>query len=98
MIVHGIPGDYELERGDVLSIDVGVVLHNDTIVAALVEFYGCVRAPAPENAYDLDWRTDDVVDMYWHRESLCGDAQAIMDDPGLIRPGMREFIDPLGRD
>jgi methionyl aminopeptidase len=26
MIVHGIPGKYELERGDVLSIDVGVVL------------------------------------------------------------------------
>ena len=24
MVVHGIPGDYELERGDVLSIDVGV--------------------------------------------------------------------------
>jgi methionyl aminopeptidase len=26
MIVHGIPGDYELKRGDILSIDVGVVL------------------------------------------------------------------------
>jgi methionyl aminopeptidase len=25
MVVHGIPGDYELKRGDVLSIDVGVV-------------------------------------------------------------------------
>ena len=24
MVVHGIPGDYELRRGDVLSIDVGV--------------------------------------------------------------------------
>ncbi len=26
MVVHGIPGSYELKRGDVLSIDVGVVL------------------------------------------------------------------------
>jgi methionyl aminopeptidase len=26
MIVHGIPGTYKLQRGDVLSIDVGVVL------------------------------------------------------------------------
>jgi methionyl aminopeptidase len=26
MIVHGIPGPYKLERGDVLSIDIGVVL------------------------------------------------------------------------
>jgi methionyl aminopeptidase len=26
MVVHGIPGKYELSRGDVLSVDVGVVL------------------------------------------------------------------------
>jgi methionyl aminopeptidase len=26
MVVHGIPGDYELSRGDVLSIDIGVDL------------------------------------------------------------------------
>ncbi len=25
MVVHGIPGDYELQRGDVISIDVGVI-------------------------------------------------------------------------
>src|ERR1700752_4460623 len=25
MIVHGIPGPYKLERGDVISIDIGVV-------------------------------------------------------------------------
>src|SRR4029078_386664 len=25
MVVHGIPGPYELKRGDVISIDVGVV-------------------------------------------------------------------------
>ncbi|HWH43902.1 MAG TPA: type I methionyl aminopeptidase [Thermoleophilaceae bacterium] len=26
MVVHGIPGSYELQRGDILSVDVGVVL------------------------------------------------------------------------
>jgi methionyl aminopeptidase len=26
MVVHGIPGQYELSRGDILSIDVGVIL------------------------------------------------------------------------
>jgi len=26
MVVHGIPGPHELKRGDILSIDVGVVL------------------------------------------------------------------------
>ena len=26
MIVHGIPGPYRLERGDIISIDVGVTL------------------------------------------------------------------------
>src|SRR5690348_18031113 len=25
MVVHGIPGAYELDRGDVISIDVGVI-------------------------------------------------------------------------
>src|SRR5947208_12466753 len=25
MIVHGIPGPYRLERGDILSIDIGVI-------------------------------------------------------------------------
>src|SRR5215218_4238643 len=25
MVVHGIPGDYELKRGDVISVDVGVI-------------------------------------------------------------------------
>src|SRR5881396_3940529 len=26
MVVHGIPGSYELQRGDILSVDVGVIL------------------------------------------------------------------------
>jgi methionyl aminopeptidase len=35
MIVHGIPGPYRLERGDILSIDVGVVLDGWVADAAI---------------------------------------------------------------
>jgi methionyl aminopeptidase len=35
MVVHGIPGDYELGRGDVLSVDVGVVLDGWVADAAI---------------------------------------------------------------
>jgi methionyl aminopeptidase len=35
MIVHGIPGSYELGRGDILSVDVGVVLDGWVADAAL---------------------------------------------------------------
>jgi methionyl aminopeptidase len=35
MIVHGIPGSYKLQRGDILSIDVGVVLNGWVADAAV---------------------------------------------------------------
>src|SRR5438067_5999708 len=35
MIVHGIPGAYELQRGDILSVDVGVVLDGWVADAAI---------------------------------------------------------------
>jgi methionyl aminopeptidase len=35
MVVHGIPGDYELQRGDILSVDVGVELDGWIADAAL---------------------------------------------------------------
>src|SRR5437588_2220462 len=38
MVVHGIPGPYELERGDIISIDVGVTL--DGWVADAARTYG----------------------------------------------------------
>ena len=46
MIVHGIPGDYELERGDVLSIDVGVVLDGWVSDAAVTVAVGKVSPVA----------------------------------------------------
>src|SRR5690242_7879556 len=38
MVVHGIPGKYELKRGDVLSIDIGVI--KDGWVADAAQTYG----------------------------------------------------------
>jgi methionyl aminopeptidase len=40
MVVHGIPGGYELGRGDVLSIDVGVVLDGWVADAAITVAVG----------------------------------------------------------
>ncbi|HEY5976236.1 MAG TPA: type I methionyl aminopeptidase [Solirubrobacterales bacterium] len=45
MVVHGIPGPYELQRGDVLSIDVGVVKDGWVADAALTVPIG---PPSPE--------------------------------------------------
>ena len=38
MVVHGIPGTYELRRGDVLSVDIGVI--KDGWVADAAQTYG----------------------------------------------------------
>ena len=46
MIVHGIPDDYKLTRGDVLSIDVGVVLDGWTADAAVTVPIGQVSQQA----------------------------------------------------
>src|SRR5947199_3502812 len=42
MIVHGIPGSYKLGRGDILSIDVGVVLDGWVSDAAITVPIGTV--------------------------------------------------------
>src|SRR5512133_2513450 len=42
MVVHGIPGAYELKRGDVLSIDVGVVKDGWVADAAITHPIGNV--------------------------------------------------------
>jgi methionyl aminopeptidase len=46
MVVHGIPGPYELERGDVISIDVGVVKDGWVADAAMTVPVGAVSADA----------------------------------------------------
>ena len=42
MVVHGIPGPYELKRGDILSIDIGVVLDGWVADAAITHPIGSV--------------------------------------------------------
>ncbi len=51
MVVHGIPGPYECKRGDVLSLDVGVVKEGWVADAALTVPIGSV---APEARQLLD--------------------------------------------
>jgi methionyl aminopeptidase len=46
MVVHGIPGPYELQRGDVLSIDVGVVKDGWVADAAMTVAVGEVSPEA----------------------------------------------------
>jgi methionyl aminopeptidase len=46
MVVHGIPGPYELGRGDILSIDVGVVLEGWVADAAITVPIGNVTPVA----------------------------------------------------
>jgi methionyl aminopeptidase len=44
MVVHGIPGAYDLQRGDILSIDIGVVLDGWVADAAITHPIG---SPTP---------------------------------------------------
>src|ERR671913_523969 len=46
MVVHGIPGAYELKRGDVISIDIGVVLDGWVADAAITHPIGNVTPVA----------------------------------------------------
>ena len=46
MVVHGIPGPYELARGDILSIDVGVILDGWVADAAITVPIGNVTPVA----------------------------------------------------
>jgi methionyl aminopeptidase len=46
MVVHGIPGGYELQRGDILSIDVGVIKDGWVADAAMTVPVGAVGADA----------------------------------------------------
>jgi methionyl aminopeptidase len=57
MVVHGIPGPYELRRGDILSIDVGVTYEGWVADAAITVPIG----EAPEGADTLLATTRDAL-------------------------------------
>lgn len=52
MVVHGIPGTYKLERGDILSVDVGVVLDGWVADAARTFPVGPI-APVAQKLLDV---------------------------------------------
>jgi methionyl aminopeptidase len=52
MVVHGIPGPYRLERGDIISIDVGVVLDGWVADAARTFAVGPI-SPVAEKLLDV---------------------------------------------
>src|SRR6476659_8676784 len=54
MVVHGIPGPYELQRGDILSIDVGVVKDGWVADAAMTVPIGAVT-PEARKLLDVTW-------------------------------------------
>jgi methionyl aminopeptidase len=49
MVVHGIPGRYRLERGDILSVDIGVTLDGWVADAARTFSVGELTTPLAEN-------------------------------------------------
>src|SRR5437763_16497630 len=59
MIVHGIPGAYKLGRGDVLSVDVGVV-HNGWVADAARTF---AVGPITPIAHKLLATTEDALHL-----------------------------------
>lgn len=56
MVVHGIPGPYELERGDIISIDVGVTLDGWVADAARTFAVGPV-SPVAQKLLDITQRS-----------------------------------------
>src|SRR5438270_11993876 len=48
MIVHGIPGPYKLERGDILSVDIGVIRDGWVADAARTFSIGPITPVAPK--------------------------------------------------
>ena len=62
MVVHGIPGDYELKRGDIISVDCGVVLDGWVADAARTFTVGGDAAATPVSRKLLDITRQSLFD------------------------------------
>jgi methionyl aminopeptidase len=86
MIVHGIPGSYALRRGDVLSIDVGVILDGWVSDAAITVPIGPVSPVARQLLETTRASLFDAVEKCWPDNRL-GDVshavQARVESAGL---------------
>jgi hypothetical protein len=67
--------------------DQSAVLLPQTVVEAMIRFYGCRPAPVPASMRD-----GDEIDLYWERERFCGEFNALMADASLAREGLRDFL------
>ena len=63
MVVHGIPGTYELHRGDILSIDIGVILDGWVADAAITHPIGNVTPIAKRLLASTRGALFDAVDQ-----------------------------------
>lgn len=59
---------------------------NEGIALALVRFYGCTLAEKTDTAIELD--------MFFAREQLCVDYDAVMADQTLHRAGLLDMLRP----
>ena len=86
MIVHGIPGSYALRRGDVLSIDVGVVLDGWVSDAAITVPIGPVSPVARQLLETTRASLFDAIERCWpdnHLGDVSHAVQARVERAGL---------------
>jgi methionyl aminopeptidase len=77
MIVHGIPGDYRLERGDIVSLDVGVELDGWVADAAVTVPVGRVSPVARRLLETTSASLFDAVDQCWPGNRLGDVSNAV---------------------
>jgi methionyl aminopeptidase len=90
MVVHGIPGPYELKRGDILSIDIGVIHEGWVADAAITHPIGNVTPIASRLLGSTRAALFDAVDQCWIGNRLGDVSHAVQarveeDGFGVIR-------------
>ena len=86
MVVHGIPGAYALKRGDILSIDIGVVLDGWVADAAITHPIGNITPIAGRLLATTRGALFDAVEQCRagnHLSDVSHAVQAIVEDAGL---------------
>ncbi|HYP47671.1 MAG TPA: type I methionyl aminopeptidase [Thermoleophilaceae bacterium] len=77
MVVHGIPGSYKLGRGDLLSVDIGVVLDGWVADAAITHPIGNVTPVATRLLTSTRAALFDAVEQCWPGKRLGDVSHAV---------------------
>lgn len=77
MVVHGIPGPYKLGRGDILSVDIGVVLDGWVADAAITLPIGPISPVAKRLLSTTKQSLFDAVDQCWPGNHLGDISHAV---------------------